>query len=104
MTSSGQFSLRGRTVCIRDAAVHRLVHVDGRTAQRNLAEGVDVVVLVLRQPPAEDGIGLVLCEGCVLLVELLVAVVVDRVIRFFAAMPVGRIMPWYAGKHPCGLS
>jgi hypothetical protein len=34
----------------------------------------------------------------------LVAVVVDRVIRFFAAMPVGRIMPWYAGLHPCGLS
>ena len=59
--------------------------------QRALDHVIHIVVPILRQPPAEDGIGLVLGEGCVLLVELLVAVVVDRVIRFFAAVPVGRI-------------
>ena len=56
--------------------------------QRTLDDVIHIVVLILRQTAAEDGVLFLPGQGCILLVELLVALVVDRVIRLFAAMPV----------------
>lgn len=68
--------------------------------QRTLDHVIHVVILILRQPPAEDGIGLLLSQGCVLLVEALVSLIIDGIIGFFARMPVGGV---FAGDVGDGL-
>ena len=67
--------------------------------QRTLDHVIHIIVLILCQPPTEDGIGLLLCKGCVLLIEALVAFVVDGIIGFFARMPVGGVFACDVGDR-----